>query len=152
MFNLGDIMVCTFFGHWLISDSIVPKIEEAIVDLIENHGVNKFYVGTHGGFDYKSFVILQKLSEKYDIDYKQVLSRVPVKRQEYDMTDYSLAVVPEGIEKAPPRFGIDYRNRWMIKQADYVITYINNTIESNAAKYAEIAEKRGKNIIKLGKY
>ena len=144
-------MTCTFFGHWFVPAEVKPEIEATIIDLIENHGVNKFYVGTHGAFDGMCFEILQKLSEKYDIDYKKVLSRVPVEKKDYDDTDYSRAVVPHGIEKKPPRFGIDFRNRWMINQSDYVITYVNHLYGSGAAKYAKIAEQKGKKVINFGK-
>lgn len=144
-------MTCTFFGHSMIFEDIKPNLTAAIVDLIENHGVNKFYVGTHGAFDRICFETLAELSEKYDIDYKKVLSKVPVTAVEGDRTDYSLTVVPDGIEKTPARYGIVFRNRWMLKHSQYVITYIRNTVGNGAAVYAELAEKQKKTVIKLGK-
>lgn len=152
MFKLylnGDFMTCTFFGHSWAPVSLIPEIKSAVLDLIENHGVDKFYVGTHGNFDRMVFEVLEELSSKYDIDYKKVLPRVPVKKQDYDRTDYSRAVVPDGIEKTLPKYGINYRNRWMIKHSDYVITYITNIYGNGAAVYAELAEKQKKVIIKL---
>ena len=36
---------CTFFGHRDCPSSIKPKLREALIDLIENHTVDMFYVG-----------------------------------------------------------------------------------------------------------
>lgn len=145
-------MTCTFFGHSYISEDIKPRLTAAVIDLIENHGVNKFYVGTHGEFDRTAFEVLCELAEKYDIDFKQVLSKVPGKLDESDRKDYSLTVVPDGIENAHFKYRINYRNKWMIKQSQYVITYITNPYGTGAALYAELAEKQKKVMIKLGKY
>ncbi|MBO7520290.1 MAG: hypothetical protein J6T73_05870 [Clostridia bacterium] len=145
-------MTCTFFGHSYISADISASLEDALVYLIEKKGVNKFYVGTHGSFDRQCFEMLEKLAEKYDIDYKKVLSTVPSKRAEWDKTDYSRAVVPDGIEKAHPRFRINFRNKWMINNSDYVVTYIKNPFGTGAAQFAALAEKKGKIMIKLGDY
>ena len=145
-------MVCTFFGHRLTPPEIKPILKEKIIDLIENRGVDKFYVGTHGEFDGMCFSVLEELSGKYNIDYKKVLPNIPSKKDEFDTFDYLLSVVPEGIENTPARFRIDYRNRWMIRQAQFVITYVTNPYGSGAAKYARMAEKQEKIMIKLGKF
>ena len=55
---------------------------------------------------------------------------------------------PEGIETVPRRFAMDWRNRWMLKQADYVVTYITHSW-GGAAKVAEKAVKSGKRVINL---
>ena len=55
---------------------------------------------------------------------------------------------PEGLEKVPPRFAIDKRNRWMIKNADFVITYVQYTV-GGAAKYKAVAEKANKTVVHL---
>ena len=145
-------MTCTFFGRSFIFEDISGRLEEAIVYLIEKKGVNKFYVGTHGEFDRMCFCTLEKLAEKYDIDYKKDLATVPGKKGEWDKTDYSLAVVPEGIEKAYPKYRISFRNKWMINNSDYVITYIKNPFGTGAAQFAALAEKKGKEMIKLEEY
>lgn len=145
-------MTCTFFGHSFISEDISGRLEEAIVYLIEKKGVNKFYVGTHGEFDRLCFEALEKLAEKYDIDYKKVLATVPVKKADWDRTDYSRAVVPDGIERAHPKYRINFRNKWMINNSDCVVTYIKNPYGMGAAQFAESAEKKGKIMIKLGPY
>ena len=145
-------MTCTFFGHRYMSDDIEEKARGVIIDLIENHGVDNFYVGVNGGFDSMIGRILDSLSKQYDIKYARVYQTLATRENRADIYDYRNCIFPDGYEKTPPKFAIDHRNRWMLNKADYVVTYICNLYESGAAKYAEIAEKRGKKIIKLGIY
>ena len=42
---------CTFFGHHDCPSSIKPKLREILIDLVENHTVDMFYVGQQGAFD-----------------------------------------------------------------------------------------------------
>lgn len=42
---------CTFFGHRDCPDTIKPRLREVLVDLIENHNMDMFYVGNQGHFD-----------------------------------------------------------------------------------------------------
>ena len=145
-------MTCTFFGHRFIFMNIEPQLKAAIIDLIENHGVDNFYVGHQGSFDEAAFNVLSELSETYDITFSVVLSRMPTDNDPYLASIYPHSLFPEGLEKAMPKFRIIYRNEWMLKQSDYVITYINNPYGTGAARFAELAEKKGKKIIKLGDY
>ena len=57
-------------------------------------------------------------------------------------------LLPDGIEVGPARFAIDRRNKWMIEQADYVITYVTHSW-GGAAKFKELAEKKGKTVINI---
>ena len=43
-------MTCTFFGHRYVPQKIEPTLRSTLIDLIENHGVDLFYVGNHGEF------------------------------------------------------------------------------------------------------
>ncbi len=53
-------MICTFFGHSHCPDSVKPILKEKLIELIVEKGVNKFYVGNHGYFDY---IVRTTLSE-----------------------------------------------------------------------------------------
>ena len=57
-------------------------------------------------------------------------------------------MLPEGIEAVHPRFAISWRNKWMIKQSDYVVTYITHPW-GGAAQFAEMAKKQQKAVINL---
>ena len=93
--------------------------------------------------------VLKDLVSVYPhIRYAVVLERLPPKRDEFDTRDYSDTMLPEGIETVHPRFAISWRNKWMIKQSDYVVTYITHSW-GGAAQFAEIAEKQKKMVINL---
>ena len=73
---------------------------------------------------------------------------MPGKKTEYD--DYSDTMLPEGIESVHPHYAISWRNNWMLKQSDYVVTYITHSW-GGAAQYAKKAKLQKKIIVELGK-
>ena len=62
--------------------------------------------------------------------------------------DYSDTMLPEGIEAVPRRFAITWRNKWMLRQAEYVVTYVTHSW-GGAAQFAEMAEKKEKIVLSL---
>ena len=108
-----------------------------------------FYVGQQGAFDGIVRSVLKELVLVYpQIRYAVVLERLPPKRDEFDTRDYSDTMLPEGIETIHPRFAISWRNKWMIKQSDYVVTYIAHSW-GGAAQFGEMAERQKKEVINL---
>ena len=139
--------VCTFFGHRDCPETIKPRLREVLIDLITNHGVDMFYVGHQGQFDVYVHSELKKLKQEYSqINYAVVLAYMPGKKTEYD--DYSDTMLPEGIESIHPRYAISWRNNWMLKQSDYVVTYITRTW-GGATQFAKKAENVGKRVINV---
>ena len=137
---------CTFFGHRDCPDTIKPRLREVLIDLIENRNVDMFYVVNQGRFDVIVHSVLRDLQHKYpQINYAVALVYMPGKQTEYN--DYSDTMLTEGIETVHPRFAISWRNKWMLKESDYVVTYITHTWRG-AAQFAESA-KRQKNVINL---
>ena len=107
-----------------------------------------FYVGNQGRFDAIVRSVLRELKKEYpQINYAVVLAYIPGKQTEYD--DYSDTMLPEGIESVHPRYAISWRNNWMLRQSDYVVTYITHSW-GGAAKYAARAKCQGKCIYSLG--
>ena len=139
-------MTVTFFGHKDTPKEIEPTLRTTLVDLIKNHGATEFYVGNNGNFDTMVRRQLENLSQTYPITYNIVLAYLPTKKSEYD--DYTNTILPEGIETAPKRFAISYRNKWMIQQSDVVVTYVTHSF-GGAAQFKEMAEKQGKTLIEL---
>ena len=138
-------MVCTFFGHRDCPDSIKPLLLEKIKEQIKQ-GTLWFYVGNHGIFDAMVLSCLNaKKKEYHDIHYAVVLAYLPT-----NSTDYlpGETVFPEGIERVPKRFAIDFRNRWMVNRADTVISYTTHSW-GGAAKYVKRAKNKGAIIINL---
>ena len=139
-------MICTFFGHKDTPKEIEPTLKSTLIDLIENKNVTVFYVGNNGNFDTMVRRQLEGLSHTYPITYSVVLAYLPTKKSEYD--DHTNSILPEGIETAPKRFAISYRNKWMVGQADIVVTYVTHSF-GGAAQFKEMAEKQGKTVIEL---
>lgn len=138
---------CTFFGHRECPDSIKTQLRAVLINLITNHDVDMFYVGNQGRFDAIARGVLQKLKNEYpQINYTVVLAYMPGRQMDYD--DYSDTMLPEGIESVHPRYAISWRNNWMLRQSDYVVTYITHSW-GGAAHFAESARKQNKHIINI---
>ena len=137
-------MTCTFFGHKDTPKEKEPILKSTLIDMIKNKNVNTFYVGNNGNFDSMVCAVLTELSSIYPIKYYIVLSYVPKRKTE----NSERTILPEGIETVPPRFAISYRNKWMIEQSDYVLTYVTHSW-GGAAQFKELAEKKGKTVINI---
>ena len=139
---------CTFFGHRDCREEIKPRLREILVNLIEKNNVDMFYVGHQGQFDAYVHSELKKLKQEYpQINYAVVLAYMPGKQTEYD--DYSDTMLPEGIEAVHPRYAISWRNKWMLNQSDYVVTYITHTW-GGAYQYSEKAKRQQKTVFNIG--
>lgn len=142
------MVVCTFFGHRDCPETIRPRLRAVVVELIERHGVDRFYAGRQGAFDAMAHSVLRELAEVYPhISYAVVLERLPGPKDPATW-DFSDTIFPEGLETVPPRFAISKRNDWMLKQADFVVTYIAHGW-GGAAQYAEKAQQQGKRVLNL---
>ena len=138
---------CTFFGHRDCPETIKPILKERLTELITNHNVDIFYLGNQGRFDAYARSILRDLKKEYpQINYAVVLAYMPGKKTEYD--DYSDTMLPEGIESVHPHYAISWRNNWMLRQSDYVVTYITHSW-GGAAQYAKKAKSQKKIVINL---
>ncbi len=135
------MLTCTFFGHKDTPKEIESTLRSTLVDLIENKNALKFYVGNHGNFDYMVKRCLIELKEIYPIDYALVLAYFPGKKHYTKEENSTDTILPDGIETVPRKFAINYCNKWMIEQSDYVVTYVKYAV-GGAARFKEIAEKK----------
>ena len=89
----------------------------------------------------------KKLKQEYpQINYAVVLAYMPGKKTEYD--DYSDTMLPEGIESVRTHYAISWRNNWMLRKSDYVVTYITHSW-GGAAQYADKARRQKKTVINI---
>ena len=140
---------CTFFGHRDCPSSVKTKLRDTLIRLIEEHAVDMFYVGRQGAFDRLVRSVLKELESLYPhIRYAVVLERLPVKEDDSILLDYSDTILPEGGETVHPRFAILWRNNWMLRQSDYVVTYITHPC-GGASLFAEKAKRQRKFVINL---
>lgn len=139
-------MICTFFGHRDASGAGRPLLREVLLELIEQKGVNRFFVGNQGNYDALVRSLLAELERTHGIRYEVVLAYLPRKEEGLCGNDHTL--LPEGIETVPPRFAIEYRNRWMIDHSDVVVTYVTRSF-GGAAKFKAMALRKNKTVIEL---
>lgn len=138
--------ICTFFGHRDCPHTLKPLLQQVLIYLIEQHTVTVFYVGRQGAFDAIACTVLQELTLKYpSISYAIVLEKPPGIAEHFNGIH---TILPECVETAPPRYAISRRNDWMLRQADYVITYITHTW-GGAAHFAQKARRQNKTVINL---
>lgn len=138
------MVVCSLFGHRMISEDIEEILKQALITLIEKYDVTMFYVGNHGDFDVLARIKLKEMKERYQyIDYAVVLAYLPGAQNEFYKKDYSDTIYPEEMERVPYRYAIPRRNQWMVERADFVLAYINRPA-GGAAQAVEMAEKKGK--------
>ena len=57
-------------------------------------------------------------------------------------------ILPDGLEDVPPKYAILKRNKWMLNNADYVVTYVTR-IYGGAADFKRLAEKKDKKVIEI---
>lgn len=129
---------CTFFGHSDCPD-LRAELKDAVMQLVEV-GVDTFYVGNQGRFDAQVRRVLSKLGVCYAVVLAYLL-----KASNGELGD---TMFPEGLELVHPRFAIDRSNRWMLERSEYVVTYVRHGW-GGAAKFAAMAERQGKQIIRL---
>ena len=138
---------CTFFGHRDCPYASKVKLRDVLIDLIENHNVDMFYVGHQGAFDSLVSGVLRELAQEYPhVRYAVVLAYMPAEHS--GPVDYSDTMLPEGIELVHPRYAISWRNNWMLQQADFVVAYVGHSW-GGAAQYVQKAIRSGKTVINL---
>ena len=64
-----------------------------------------------------------------------------IKRESQRSLNETNSIFPDELLKVPPKFAISRRNYWMVKNSDYVITYVTY-IGGGAATFKELAEKK----------
>ncbi len=140
-------MTCTFFGHRDCPKEIEEKLYVILTDLIENKGVTEFYVGNQGMFDFFVRKTLFQLTKLYPIKYYVVLAYIPKVGEKYDQFVVD-TIYPNDIENVPKKFALNFRNRWMIKRSDYVITFVRYSW-GGASQFKELAEKKHKTVVNI---
>lgn len=89
---------CTFFGHKDTPETVKNGLHTTIEKLITEYGVETFYVGNQGAFDFHTRAALRQLQEKYPyIRYAVVLAYMPGEVSEYeDHSDTLLGIIFNG--------------------------------------------------------
>ena len=111
-----------FDGHRILDRFLPPIIRDLI---IENHFV-EMYIGRNGEFDVYAASLIKRVQNelgKADNEFICVLPYVGKDIQYYE-NYYDSVIIPECLAGAYPKSAITKRNRWMIDNSEYVVSYI----------------------------
>ena len=140
-------MIITFCGHSKLieQNTIRAHLTRELRTLLE-HGNHKFYLGGYGDFDLLAAKALYELKQEYS-ETESILI-LPYLDRKVDASLYDSTIYPP-LETVPKRYAISRRNKWMVEQADMVITCVDHDW-GGASKTLEYAVKKGLRIINLG--
>ena len=110
------------------------------------------YLGDYGEFDGFAYDCCKKFKETHPtVSLVFVTPYLTVQYQknhlEYQKTRYDSIIYPE-IEDKPLRFAISYRNKWMVKKADYIVCGIDHDWGGAYQTY-QYAKKQKKSIFNV---
>ncbi len=130
---------CFLFGHADCPDSMLPKIEEAIVNCYSK-GVTAFYVGSRGRFDSLAATAVKRAKQQYgDIRLYLVLAYHPGERPIDPWDGFDGSYYPP-LENVPRPYAIVRGNQYMVDNSDYLICYVKHI--GNTRNLLEYAQKR----------
>lgn len=145
-------IIISFCGHSKIIGK--PKLEEKVLDAIKNIANSKpaiFYLGEYGDFDY----IARNSAVKYKAEHPSselifvtpYLDKKYIENKKPLYIEFDEILFPD-IENCLPKFAIIARNKWMIKNSDHLIAYVNHNW-GGASKSLSYAISLRKNITNL---
>ena len=142
------MLTCTFFGHRDCPEIVFERLTDTLRELILIHNVTRFLLGCNGNFDAMVYRALKNLYTRYPIfSYSVVLPSLPKENTVLPFSPDEL-LLPDNFESFPPQFAVDRRNEYMLKNADFVVTYVTRPF-GGAAKFAKKAMRQGKTVIQL---
>jgi hypothetical protein len=139
------LSICCFIGHRTIYN--IPAVKERVKDLVQGlieNGVKTFYNGGMGKFDALCASAVHDLKREYG-DLNNVLISPYPKVDKYKARLFDEVIYPS-LEKVHPKYAILYRNKYMVDNSAYAITYVTHPW-GGAAQTLEYAKKRGLYII-----
>lgn len=134
---------CFFIGHREADERLLPTLTAAIDRMITEEQVSLFYIGGYGGFDRIAATAVKRMKLQHpEITLMLVLPYHPADRPIETPYGFDGTYYPEGLEKVPRRYAIVRANEIMVKQSDWLISYVRHGA-SNSRRILEYAQKQG---------
>ena len=134
---------CFFIGHREADERLLPTLTAAIDRMIAEELVSLFYIGGYGGFDRIAATAVKRMKLQHpEITLMLVLPYHPAERPIETPYGFDGTYYPEGLEKVPRRYAIVRANEIMVKQSDWLISYVRHGA-SNSRRILEYAQKQG---------
>ena len=153
-----EVFTVSLFGHRKIDDlrRLRNQLAPIVKELIQTKSYVAFLIGRNGEFDeYVASVIKhhQKEVGKENSDITLVLPYTVADLSYYEKY-YDSVIIPESVCGAYPKSAITLKNRWMIRQSDLVIVYVERDKGGayKAMKYAEKLDKKVMNLCTISPY
>lgn len=150
----GDKNACCAFGHRFVYENVGAKLEKVLIELVENRNMITFYTGGMGDFDSMYSSAVRKIKLKYS-DVRLVLVKPYFTNdlntdKDFYIMNYDSVIIPEELMGVHYKAAVKQRNRWMIDNSNYVITYVNKDFGGayEAQRYAKSKDKKLINIEK----
>ena len=151
--------ICTFFGHRFLigfTKEHKQKLKELILDLINNHDVDTFWVSHYGDFDDITreivFEIKKTINPNINIflvrPYNFRNSEMQKEEKEWLERIYDHVFTPIETIESPPKFAITRRNKFMAENCDFMICFVRNPF-GGAYKAMRRAQNCGKTVFNL---
>lgn len=146
-------MIIAFFGHARFKGT--KEYEEKLLAFLEENIADKavdMYLGGYGAFDEFAYDCCIKYKSMHNnvsliLVTPYITEEYCKNHLEYQLERYDGLLYPK-IEDKPLRFAINYRNRYMIEKADYVIAYVNHNSGGAYAAYV-YAKRKQKSVFNI---
>ncbi len=142
----------SFFGHRKMES--ISKAEEIlnkiIADLLHTKEFIEFYVGENGDFDIMATSVIRQSRKKYGTDNSAVNLVLPYKKASMHFYEkqFDSVIIPEELHDVHYKNAITERNKWVIKNSDLIICYMQNC-EGGAYHAIQYADKLKIKIINI---
>ena len=141
-------MIVSFFGHSVFSESL--SLKHRLLDVLEETILDSpvtFLLGMKGLFD--SFAFSCCLHFKNAHPHVKIACVLAYLNEQITDERFDEYIYPP-LETVPPRIAILKRNAWMVKESDFLITYVDHSFGGAYQAFSH-AVKLKKKIINLGK-
>ena len=128
-------------------------LRKVILSLIDE-GVNEFWFGFEGNFDWLVRSVLDEIKKEYHIFLSYVCAYNPQNfsesKKKWLESRYEI-IFPDFLRSGLPKFAIERRNKYLARQADVIVCYLDRK-KGGAYRAVRVAEKYNKKIINLADF
>lgn len=142
MMMTNNEKTCFFMWNRHAPNTIRERLKEVIKKHITDYSVTTFTVGNYGNFDRMVIRVLRELKQQYKGIKLYLLAPYALNNKVEKPKDFDGIFYPDGLEFVPKPFAIVEVNRYMIKNAEYLIACPSAV--GNSRKIVEFAQRREK--------
>ena len=143
-------MVIVFCGH---SDYVQnTQDEEKILNILEvelGDASCEIFLGGYGNFDAFALRCAKKFKQNHPNTKLRLITPYLENQKIFCEKEAFDSIIYPSLERVPPRYAISHRNKWMIEQANIVISYVSRQYGGAYTMYLD-AKRKTKKTYNLG--